>query len=191
MENKRNYIRKKDNRGDYDGQWGLTRFWCSCNEPRLWDSNTKSIHGSQHLFDPYSFCHAEFGAIQYLIFNKFGYKYNLLLHIIWEIIENSPMIIEHFRATEESFDYEGDSIVNFLGDLMSFSFGYLSFKSRSKKKDRLFIIFILELIPYILIKQNSLLLIKSSIKTIFHEISSKHEQKLNADLNDRISREFQ
>ena len=33
------------------------RWWCKCGEPSLWVSDTRSMHNSQHLLDPYSFSH--------------------------------------------------------------------------------------------------------------------------------------
>ena len=146
-------------------KWGLKNFWCICNKYNLWENRINTYHCNQHLFDPYSFCHMEWGAIQYLLLKKYGYRVNLLFHFIWEIIENCPYVINHFRSTPESREYEGDSIANAIGDLLSFSIGYLSMKNTHQPQQKLVIILLLELIPYLLIKQNTFILVKSTLST--------------------------
>src|SRR5438876_11452185 len=39
------------------------RWWCACGQPNLWSGDVKSMHNSQHLFDPYSLTHVLHGMI--------------------------------------------------------------------------------------------------------------------------------
>ena len=53
----------------------------------------------------------------------------LLLSIVvesaWEITENSPAVIEHYRSATISLDYYGDSVLNSVSDILSMVLGFL------------------------------------------------------------------
>ena len=97
---------------------------CPYNQNRLKNLYIKEASGkytSQSLFDIYSFTHISHGIllfyILYYLNNYKKYKYMIFIALIyetlWEIIENTPMIINKYRKeNKNSRDYPGDSIIN-------------------------------------------------------------------------------
>jgi hypothetical protein len=110
------------------------RLWrCRCGELRIWVSDVHSEHCSQHLLDPYSLTHVLHGVGFCLSWWLVGFgrssRLSLLLTIAaecaWEVLENWPMIIERYRSQTAALGYEGDSVVNVLGDLASCVAGWV------------------------------------------------------------------
>ncbi|TWU42054.1 DUF2585 family protein [Novipirellula artificiosorum] len=100
-------------------------WWCQTGDLSPWSWDIWSSHNSQHLFDPYSLSHLEHGLALWLILHlSLGKKLRgstLLIVIafveaVWEIVENTPMMIERYREVTISLDYFGDSILNSLSD---------------------------------------------------------------------------
>ena len=106
---------------------------CKCGSLRLWSGDVWSTHNSQHLFDPYSLTHVLHGVIfcglLWLLPKKVPGSVRLLMAVlveaVWEVIENTPFVIERYRTVTMSLDYYGDSIVNSFGDNLSSIVGYL------------------------------------------------------------------
>lgn len=129
----------------------------------IYGKDTK--YTSQSLFDIYSFTHISHGMILYYILqfiNKYLYledKYLflivLLIEILWEIIENTPYIINKYRKNSiVSKNYKGDSIINSIGDILSMIIGYII--AYKQPKLSIFILILNELILYYTIKDNLL-----------------------------------
>ena len=103
------------------------RWWCSGGEAFLWSGDVWSRHNSQHMVDPYSFTHVMHGLIFAVLFThlppfrKWSPPWRLCLALaveaLWEVAENTPWVINHYRETTMALGYEGDSIANSLGDI--------------------------------------------------------------------------
>lgn len=76
---------------------------------------------SRYLVDWYSPSHVIHGLILYGIFHNFTAA--VLAECAWEILENSPWCIKRYRQTS-AVDYEGDTIINSLSDVLMMSLGF-------------------------------------------------------------------
>jgi len=91
-----------------------------------------SSDNSQMLFDPYSLSHVLHGIIFFYFLQFFRRKTTmpwlvyaaLLIEIGWEVLENTPFIINRYRTETASLNYFGDSILNSFGDVVSMLAGY-------------------------------------------------------------------
>ena len=112
----------------------MGRNWiCPCGHVAFWAGpGTPADQGSQHLFDLYSPSHVIHGLAFYGALALVARRWSvntwlaiaLLLEAGWEILENTPAIIDRYRAVTVSFDYNGDSIVNSAADLIAMTVGF-------------------------------------------------------------------
>lgn len=144
--------------------------WCECGNvvPWAWDINTP--HNSQHLIDPYFFTHVLHGVMFYLplywlsrtrvaekaMTRPVRFWAAVLIEAAWEVMENSPIVIDRYREATISLGYYGDSIANSMIDILACTAGYW-ITSRIKVWQSLTLFFGTELILAILIRDGLLL----------------------------------
>lgn len=116
--------------------------WCRCGSWTPWSWDIWSAHNSQHIIDPYTFTHVLHGVllcgILYWLPRSLSERVRLLAAVVlescWEILENSPIIIERYRAATISKDYFGDSVANSVADIVACVIGYqLAYRLRTVK----------------------------------------------------------
>jgi len=91
-----------------------------------------SAGNSQHLADWYTFSHVIHGFLFYwiltLVAPRLSIGMRLLLalgaEIAWEVIENTPMVIQHYREQALAQGYTGDSIINSVSDTLMMVVGF-------------------------------------------------------------------
>lgn len=111
---------------------------CECGNIKLWHGAVQSAENSQHLSDWYTFSHIIHGFLFYgfghWLFRKqpeaarLGLALCLAVFIegFWEILENSPIIIDRYREATFAFGYAGDSIINSMADIGWMTLGFFA-----------------------------------------------------------------
>ncbi|MFN2098828.1 DUF2585 family protein [Altererythrobacter sp. MF3-039] len=111
---------------------------CECGYIKLWHGQINNAGNSQHLADWYTPSHIIHGpifyAIGWLLFVRWGWgganaaRWGLPLAVLiesaWEVLENTQMVIERFRAVTANFGYSGDSVLNSFADIGWMAFGF-------------------------------------------------------------------
>jgi len=109
------------------------RLTCACGHFAVWISDWCSSNTSQQLLDPYSLTHVLHGFLFFwlitLLFKRMprGWQFwlALLLESAWEVFENTSFVINKYRTETAALGYQGDTIVNSLGDLSCALIGFV------------------------------------------------------------------
>jgi hypothetical protein len=106
---------------------------CTCGTIKLWGGAPANPENSQQIFDWYSFTHILHGFGFYLILYVFARRLPFGLRLVlavglegaWEVLENSPVIIERYRQTALAQGYFGDSVLNSVSDTVTAVTGFV------------------------------------------------------------------
>jgi hypothetical protein len=116
-------------------------FFAASGHLLLWANDPFSPDMSQQLTDWYSFSHIIHGFIFFAVLQlvvptvPLGVRLMIAMgvEVAWEIAENSPAVIQHYREQALAAGYVGDSIVNSLSDTLMMSVGFF-FASRVRAR---------------------------------------------------------
>ncbi len=105
---------------------------CACGSVKLWHGLASSAETSQHLTDWYTYSHAIHGFGFYLLLWLIApglpiwlrFAIAIGLEVAWEVLENTPFIMDRYRQTALARGYFGDSIVNSVSDTLAAALGF-------------------------------------------------------------------
>ena len=106
---------------------------CTCGTVALWEPSASSARTSQMLADWYSPSHVIHGLLFYwllwLAFRNWTVENRFLaamaIETAWELIENTPLIIDRYREATIALGYNGDSVINSVSDIAMMALGFL------------------------------------------------------------------
>ena len=111
----------------------MGRIWiCECGYVKLFEAGVNTPGNSQHIFDWYTPSHIIHGFLFYglgwLVMRRRPLTAKLALAALieagWEILENSPVVIDRYRTATMAIGYTGDSILNSGMDMVSMVAGF-------------------------------------------------------------------
>lgn len=104
---------------------------CTCGYVALWHPRLDAGN-SQHIADWYTLSHIIHGFLFYLLGSIVltsrppGERLILAVAVeaLWEIFENSPIIIDRYRKATIALGYSGDSVINSVADVAWMALGF-------------------------------------------------------------------
>lgn len=140
---------------------------CACGTVKLWHGVVQSPENSQHLTDWYSPSHVIHGLLFYFFAHLLWRKWSIFggrpagwalpvataFEAFWEVLENTPFVIQRYREVTVSWGYAGDSIVNSMADIGWMVAGFL-LAARLPVRASVALALALELVTLALIRDN-------------------------------------
>ena len=132
---------------------------CTCGRIDLWGPVGPTQ--SQMLLDWYSASHIVHGFIFYwalwLVARRSPVETRFLVALLvetaWELVENTPMVIDRYREATAALGYTGDSTVNSLADIAMMALGFLAARQLPLWAT-IVLLLALELVPLAAIRDN-------------------------------------
>jgi hypothetical protein len=105
---------------------------CPCGEVRFWYGDIFGPGLSQHVADWYSFTHISHGFLLYGLTHLIAPRAPLwsrlvavlAIEVTWELVENSPIVIDRYRQSALAQGYVGDSVLNSVSDAVFCLIGF-------------------------------------------------------------------
>jgi hypothetical protein len=134
---------------------------CTCGSVALWVGERDSARTSQMMADWYSLSHVVHGrlcyALLWLVARRWPVTWRFLAALVieagWEVIENTPMVIDRYRETTAALGYNGDSVINSLSDIAMMVLGFVLARKLPLWMS-VVLILALELVPLFVIRDN-------------------------------------
>lgn len=134
---------------------------CECGYIKLFEPGVNTAGNSQHIADWYTPSHIIHGFLFYglakLVLPRAPVGARLTLSILveaaWELLENSPIIIDRYRNATMAAGYTGDSILNSAMDTVAMVLGFL-FAARAPVWLTVAIAIAFEILTAIIIRDN-------------------------------------
>ena len=132
---------------------------CTCGTIALWGPIGPTQ--SQMLADWYSPSHIVHGLLFYAILWLVArrtpverrFLFALIVESAWEIVENTPMVIDRYRTATAALGYTGDSVVNSMSDIAMMALGFLTAR-KLPLWAAIALLIALELIPLVVIRDD-------------------------------------
>ena len=112
--------------------WTGRAAWGTDGKFGWWEADVWSSENSQRVADAYTFSHIIHGMVFYaflwLVARRLPMRYRfiiaLLMEAAWELLENSPLIINRYREVTISLGFVGDSVLNSVSDVVFAGLGF-------------------------------------------------------------------
>ena len=132
---------------------------CTCGSVALWGPVGPTQ--SQMLLDWYSASHIVHGILFYaglwLVARRWPVETRFLVALVieaaWEVVENTPLVIDRYREATAALGYTGDSVLNSLADIAMMALGFLAAR-RLPLWATVALLLLLELVPLAIIRDN-------------------------------------
>jgi Protein of unknown function (DUF2585) len=118
----------------------------------LWYGDAWGAESSQQFTDPYTFTHITHGVLLYALLQLVAPHLPLRTRGVlavaaesaWEVLENTDLVINRYRAATMALGYYGDSVLNSVGDILACAVGF-GLASRLPTRAAVILVVVLEL----------------------------------------------